>query len=232
MNQIKNSTLIIPCVSIGNVPQLTVDLLVHNLEFKKLCSLNDEFLYPFLSPIDQLPNDSPSSDLSTSLELYYSEKHNLSLIQQRSPIIPGFVQLFYKKIQQLIVENDISRVFILDSGDLGLIDNVGDNIKVFSNDLTKSIESLSISSQDAIKPLDKKTYDNSKIVKYFDLNVEVVVLSIYVYEGENFNEAITLGNKLLTYLSIEETKWNTPVSWQGVYGDKPVPISMEEGIFG
>jgi proteasome chaperone 2 len=46
--------LIIPSVSCGNIPQLTVDLLIHSLDFSLVSRLDDSYLHPFASPVDHV----------------------------------------------------------------------------------------------------------------------------------------------------------------------------------
>lgn len=203
-------TLVVPCVLIGNIPQLAVDLLICNFEFKRVKALDDEYLYPFFSPMDS--ND--ENQYTTALELYHSEKYGFSLIQQRSPILPNFTKKFGEYLNTVAAQFDL--VIVLDSGDLGV--HQGEPIEVFTP-LNKSIESLSI----------EDTSPAPSIIKYLE---NPKVIKIYAYEGDNFNDAKILAGKVIQDLQQPIPHWITPVSWKGVYGDKPTPILMEEGIYG
>lgn len=237
---IKATKLIIPAVSIANVPQLATDLLIHNFGFKRIAHLQDQYLYPFASPIDYPLIQSFEAGISTALEVYYSKDANLTLIQQRSPIIPTFAKKFVKDIMApFINDNTFEEILLLDSGDSGLKENIPPSyIETYTNEdlLSKSMDSLKLS--DNIVSLNDLSYNHSTYFKYlidtvsgkFSLNV----LVIYVYEGQNFYEANVLAEKVVNKVGLEppSTSWIKPISWEGVYGDKPVPIAMEEGIYG
>ena len=120
-------TLIVPLVSTGNVPQLALDLLLHSLssEFDFVKSLDSTFVHPFVGPLDyvldqQVPvlfsKTAPQKIYSTALELYYNESKDLYVLQQRTPVIQGYLNNLIKEtILPLIDEFKIEDVVILDS---------------------------------------------------------------------------------------------------------------------
>ncbi|KAI5952332.1 hypothetical protein KGF54_003198 [Candida jiufengensis] len=233
--KLQNSTLILPTISIGNLPQLTIDLLIHNYNFIKIGYLNDLYLYPFASPIDYVKN--PIEGISHAIEVYYCEELNITLIQQRSPIIPSYSSSFLKEvIIPFITESDFLKIIILNSNDSGIVENIqnGDIIIYDNQDLLSNFKNLTISK--SIEEQDKNSIFITKLLKLLeDLeNVNVKVLVSYIYEGDNFQDAEKMINKLIKNLDIEinNKNWVKPVSWLGAYGDKEVPNSMEEGIFG
>ncbi|EGV64894.1 hypothetical protein PSN45_005247 [Yamadazyma tenuis] len=239
---VRGTTLVVPSVSIGNVPQLATDLLIHNLAFERIAHLKDTYLYPFASPVDYATGTSidgatTGAGISTALEVFYSAKFNLTLLQQRSPIITTFTDKFIKEIiTPFVNDNEFAGVLMLDSGDSGLRESiVQGTVETYTNEdlLSKSIESLKLN--DSIKSLRDVEYVNSKYIKNLSGSLGtdwLNVLVIYVYEGENFMEANILAQKVVDKLEIKVEEWVKPVSWKGVYGDKPVPVAMEEGIYG
>lgn len=120
-------TLIVPLVSTGNVPQLTVDLLLHSLssEFDFVKSLDSTFVHPFVGPLDYVLDQpepilfsktAPHKAYSTALELFYNESKGLYIVQQRTPVIQGYLNNLIKDtILPLIQEYDIDTVMLLDS---------------------------------------------------------------------------------------------------------------------
>ena len=64
---LQGTTLLIPAVSIGSVPQLAVDLLLHHapLELVKVGRIDPSFCFPFVGPSD---SSDGSCDLTTALE--------------------------------------------------------------------------------------------------------------------------------------------------------------------
>lgn len=235
---LKSSTLIIPSVSIGNIPQLTIDLLIHTLDFEKIGSLSDTYLYPFASPIDHTV-DKPQTGISNAIEIYYNSKNHVTVIQQRSPIIPSFIGAYVNEIiNPFITKCQFAKVFVLDSSDAGLVEEISPGtIDVYTQEdfLSKSLESLKLSKKQ-ITSYDHSVYGRALIKAITDDSSaapELNVLVTYVYEGDNFYDGEVLANKLVKVMELEQVdKWIKPVSWLGVYGDKPLPNGMEDGLFG
>lgn len=248
-SDITGSTLIIPSISIGNIPQLSIDLLIHTLNFTKVATLDDVYVYPFASPLDY--SKTPKHGISHSIEIYFNEKLNLTLIQQRSPILPSYVQSYVTEIIIPFVKSfSFKKVVILDSLDAGLFEhvNAGD-IEVYNSEvlLSKSLESLKLSNEKLIDDQHDQHSDYVKcLLKEFNLprnensknndfnDIDVNVLVSFVYEGDNFYDGEKLASKLSDFLNIGKPteRWIRPISWFGAYGDKAVPNAMEEGLFG
>ncbi|VEU22121.1 DEKNAAC103149 [Brettanomyces naardenensis] len=154
-SSLKGSTLILPIVSIGNIPQLTVDLLTYNLPDVRLVGrLDSTFLYPLASPSDYVEGDSDHSvnpvTTTTALEVYYCERYNLTLLQQRSPILPGCTRRFFTELIKPFIELfEFKRLVILQSNDQGLKEDRYSNnrLQIWTNDLAKNLE-LSLSLED------------------------------------------------------------------------------------
>ena len=146
-------TLLLPLVSTGNVPQLTIDLMLHSLasEFQFIRALDGVFLHPFLGPLDHsLDQDKPilykskldsGSKFSTALELFYNEEKNFYIIQQRTPIIQGYMNNFIKEtILPLIMEFKIENVIVLDS--FGVLDELNLEGRNFNSNKSNGFCSL------------------------------------------------------------------------------------------
>ena len=121
-----HKTLILPLVSTGNVPQLCTDLVLHSLsdEFEFVKSLDSMYVHPFVGALDYSAEDvqpvlyksSPDKKLSTALELFYNKAKNLYVIQQRTPVIQGYINNFVREtIIPLVDELQISHLTVLDS---------------------------------------------------------------------------------------------------------------------
>ncbi|GAV55453.1 hypothetical protein ZYGR_0AV00840 [Zygosaccharomyces rouxii] len=120
-------TLLVPLVSTGNVPQLTTDLVLHSLseEFQFVKDLDSTYLHPFVGPLDYVfgqeepvlfNKSNVNKSHSTALELFYNESKSLYVIQQRTPVIQGYLNNFVKEvICPLVKEFNITDVVILDS---------------------------------------------------------------------------------------------------------------------
>ncbi|RLV93018.1 Proteasome assembly chaperone 2 [Spathaspora sp. JA1] len=240
-----SATLVIPSISIGNIPQLTIDLLIHTFPFVKIGYLDDLYVYPFASPVDY--SKGPIKGISRAIEVYYCQDAQLCLIQQRSPILASFTDSFVKEtILPFINQFKFGKVVVLDSSDAGLVEHVhAGGIEVYTTEelLSKSLELLKLSHEKLQEEQEQGQSNYVKsLLRLFNLprNVgehgvvgDVCVLVSFVYEGDNFYDAEKLASKLSQVLKLKQVDhWVRPVSWFGVYGDKPVPNAVEEGLFG
>ncbi|EGW32966.1 uncharacterized protein SPAPADRAFT_60298 [Spathaspora passalidarum NRRL Y-27907] len=247
---LSSTTLIIPSISIGNIPQLAIDLLIHTFSFAKVGSLDDLYVYPFASPVDY--SKTPVPGISRAIEVYHCPELQLTLVQQRSPILPSYTDVFVKEtILPFIKAFKFARVVVLDSSDAGLVEHVhAGGIEVYTTEvlLSKSLESLKLSHEtQELQELEAqeqqkhsnyvrsllKAFNLPRIDKNVEVNVDFMVLVSFVYEGDNFYDAEKLADKLGEVLRLKKVdRWTRPVSWFGAYGDKPVPDAVEEGLFG
>ncbi|KAG7662865.1 uncharacterized protein J8A68_003635 [[Candida] subhashii] len=247
------TTLIIPSISIGNIPQLTIDLFIHTYNLIKVGTLNDLYVYPFASPIDY-SNNHGTVGLSNAIEVYHNPQLKITLIQQRSPILPSFTESYVIKVIIPFIQSltQLTKVLILDSSDAGLFEHVqAGDIELYTTEvlLSKSLESLELSSEKVYDDSKKENNDTSNYVRSLlkalnfpriidttnDVNYtfDVNVLVSFVYEGDNFYDGEKLATKTAEVLKLNiPTIWTRPISWFGAYGDKPIPNSMEEGLFG
>jgi len=124
-------TFIVPTVSVGNVGQLTVDLLVSTLQMKRVGLINDEALNPVIGSdpyADSLSSrvgtihlnqekDSHSSPLNlmTGCEIYESSAHQLVIMQCRSPLISGRKYAFLRRLIAFIKEKEFAQTYFLTS---------------------------------------------------------------------------------------------------------------------
>ncbi|XVF45829.1 hypothetical protein PTKIN_Ptkin02bG0238200 [Pterospermum kingtungense] len=111
------STLLLPALSIGNVGQLAVDLLVSSMKAEKIGYLDDPFVLPCVG------NDAygpiPCGELVLPLEAYQSSSSRLTLLQQRSPVIKGMMVEFAKNLANFAAASGKKHVVLLSSLDFG-----------------------------------------------------------------------------------------------------------------
>lgn len=236
---LEDSVLVIPTIAVGNLPQLSTDLLLHTFNFQKVATLNDEFLFPFASPVDHSIMKQQPAGISFAIEVYYSIDHHVTLVQQRSPIIPGFVESHVKEvIVPFVKAANPQHVLILDSSDSALVEGMPQgNVQVHTSEdlLRESFLSLLIDKDsarvfsDAESRFSEQTRALEKLLKPY---ANIVVLESFVYEGDNFFDAKALASKVVEMLNLPKAVFETPASWLGVYGDKPIPLAMEDGLYG
>ncbi|KAJ3670128.1 hypothetical protein LUZ60_010452 [Juncus effusus] len=93
-------SLLLPALSIGNVGQLAVDLLISSTEAKRVGFLDDSSILPCVG--NDAFGPQPEGNLSVSLEAYESASNGLTLIQQRSPFIKGMMIQFARNMANFI----------------------------------------------------------------------------------------------------------------------------------
>eukprot|EP01116_Phalansterium_solitarium_P004954 TRINITY_DN1619_c0_g1_i5.p1 TRINITY_DN1619_c0_g1~~TRINITY_DN1619_c0_g1_i5.p1 ORF type:complete len:124 (-),score=5.28 TRINITY_DN1619_c0_g1_i5:527-898(-) len=84
LNLLAGTTVILPVVTIGNVGQLAIDLVMHSCGFKKLGALESDAVVPVVGR-DAFSTSSP--DFTTSLEVFFLASASLTVVQQRSPVV-------------------------------------------------------------------------------------------------------------------------------------------------
>lgn len=224
-----NYTLIIPTVSTGNVPQLCTDVLIHNYPFKHYKVLDSTLLYPFASPIDYTTE--PISGTSTGLELYVCETLKTAIVVQRSPVIPQYTRNFIDYLSKEVIDG-FNKVVLLDSHEAVIQDDPTKRVKIYNDNdsLIQGVENLKLKEETAE---DSRFSDFGK--EFIDLvynSIRVLALVIDVYEGDNSSDAKLLAKSVCTSLEFPQNSLSiTPKSWEGVYGDRPIPIGVEGGLF-
>ncbi|KAF9956518.1 Proteasome assembly chaperone 2 [Mortierella alpina] len=132
-SRFKGTTLILPAVSIGNVPQLTTDLFLSTLKLDRVGCIEDENVIAVVGPADR-PHQasSPSSTatatataatesatvgLSLAVEVFQTKDGKWTLVQQRSPTVPHRSHFYADNLVQFIRESEFDQVVLLASAD-------------------------------------------------------------------------------------------------------------------
>lgn len=103
---LENYTLILPSVAVGNVGQLSVDLLISNLNLRKIGQV---FSTAFVPIVGANAYDEQSKELVTAIDIYVGIKERLITIQIRSPYVNSLTQ-FFNELKQFIVKKKIAKV--------------------------------------------------------------------------------------------------------------------------
>lgn len=114
----QNRTLILPTISVGSVPQLTLDLLIHApaLECSRVGFLDGSACAPFISPPE--PGMS-SEDVYTPLDVYNSP-HGITIVQQRSPVLKVMRASFTERLMEWIKRAGFIDVLLVSSMDAAM----------------------------------------------------------------------------------------------------------------
>lgn len=111
------STLLLPALSIGNVGQLAVDLLVSSTRAERIGYLDDPYILPCVG--NNAYGPIPCGDLALPLEAYDSPANALTLVQQRSPVVQGMMIEFAKNLADFAVASGKKHIVVLSGLDFG-----------------------------------------------------------------------------------------------------------------
>ncbi|XP_069693106.1 proteasome assembly chaperone 2 [Periplaneta americana] len=240
----KDCTMIFPSVSVGNVGQLAVDLLIAKLKPLKIGLVWHSAIMPMVGG-DPYNFSDPS--LTISGELFYSEQFKLVIFQIRSPIMQRTSEDFVQKLIEWIQDNCIDKVIIL----TGIFDhtrndteiagppvkfvatsNVARKYDVFPTSIidkpSSSLKDDSVVICDTTEELKKiSMYGGGISSKLFNACISrcvpAAVLMKYCSEGDNIPDALLLCNHVNQWLNLvpSNCSWEYPPSWIDMFGSPP-----------
>ncbi|KAI7955208.1 hypothetical protein MJO28_005608 [Puccinia striiformis f. sp. tritici] len=120
----KGSILVLPVVSLANVPQLAVDLMIHNTQLgpvEKVGILDPQDHIPVVGAIDY-PSDLPQpqnalSQITTPVQVYQTQDKRYTFVQQRSPVIKARKDIHVSRMKEWISTAGFGSVLMLVSVD-------------------------------------------------------------------------------------------------------------------
>ena len=201
--------VIVPCVSVGNVPQLAIDLLIHTYGFKLVRSLDDVHLYPFAGPLDGV-NSVPEHGISTACQLF--QLGDISILQLRSPPLNGHKRAFLQSVVDVVGDSD---VLVVGSANAGM---------QFSDFGHEKIKEFTSSTVPQLIP------ESGYFVDAFDYFKTATGVVLFTYEGDNIQSAKLLATELCQRLGLDEKAFVHPFSWKRVYGNS-IPLGIEQGLY-
>ncbi|KAJ2547082.1 hypothetical protein EV175_005358 [Coemansia sp. RSA 1933] len=227
------STLIIPSVSIGNVPQLAVDLLVNTLALTRVGIIDSSALLPISGPpgYDHLP----ATQRAVPVEVFQTSDGRWTIVQQRAPPLPKHHRQFAKEMVDFIKTHGFAQVVLLTSSDAALrADALIDGPQIRSlavnwqdEALAERLQALSLGEFAATQTESKRAtksltqLHSSGIAKPLlslceKEGIQVVALISLVNEGDNIPDAIMLANAANAALDIANSldQWRPPRTWE------------------
>ncbi|KAI9483027.1 MAG: PAC2 family-domain-containing protein [Benjaminiella poitrasii] len=232
LDSFKSSTLILPTVSIGNVPQLVVDLLIQTFKLERVGFLEDDYVMP----IAGIREDVDQPGVTVPIEVFQSKDKLWTSIQQRSPTVKGKRDEFIKQIKEFATK--FARVVILTSMDASRrLDSQlqGEPFRVYGEgSLIMRAVSLSVPvlenfeleySQDSTEDRRKIHLPGSGLARHLyealSEQVETTLLIMFALEGDNAQDGVEFARFVNTLLKIQTTglsSWTIPKSWEYLFG--------------
>ena len=240
------ATLVIPAVSIGNVGQLAMDLIIETTQAPRVARLS----HPMLLPCAGTGAFSHIPGTAFSMELYQlPSNQSIYLVQQRGPAAPGLSQPFAQDLAAWAASVGFSQIWVLGSLDGSFRRDEqlqGSQLRFYGDEEcyqqlqqalataegTAAIPRLEPGSsflQD--KPIEKKVLPPWTLLNAFKDHTEIkcgAILS-FALEGYNVPEAAAVATVTATsVLSIGggAVQWKEPGSWKDAFGSGARPIGF------
>jgi len=255
-------TLFVPTVSVGNVGQLSVDLIISTLGMERVGYIHHPSLLPVAGNNPFAHEDSNTCQLMTCCEVYESQTAKVVVIQQRAPIVKGRGKQFSDWLTAWIKSQKFHQIVVLTSAfaQLRTDQQMGGSpfrilqsasMKELCGDWFKSHDWTELETRRSFPtptPLEiSASGENQQLVympgsgiakSLFDglQDQPVLVLMMFVSEGDNAYEAVAMATQVNSWLNILQvkepesqevkskpaakhfTKWEIPMSWQFVFG--------------
>ncbi|XP_069778566.1 proteasome assembly chaperone 2 [Narcine bancroftii] len=241
-------TLITPVVSVGNVGQLTADLIISTLGLPRIGYIHSECLVPVVGNNPYATALENSAEICTSCEVYALADRKLAVLQIRSPIIQGKQRSFRQQLLSWIKESEFSRVVVLSStyahhrvdqqllgpplrylATPALQTIVGEKFQTLKwKEMEKVAAFPGISDVEMELSIPGGGITKSLYADSCSEGIPLVVLLLFCSEGDNIPDALNLLNFLNEWLQlIEKTNdrqpmtrqpWKIPSSWQLLFG--------------
>jgi len=226
---------VLPDISIGNVGQLTVDLLLNNLEVEHLGRINHHCFFPFIGGDPFHPE---STRLASSCEIYECKGKKLVILQIRSRVFPNrFIEFrdlivqFIKKFnfkQTVMVASSSSEYF--SAGQLQSIPvhyletSKSQNKEAFSQLKWKEFSFPDNVDTTIITPIPGSFVSASLLENCEKESIPFVILICVCSEGNNYPEALHTVGCINSWLNLKQVNdsvepWKMPVSWNLPYGN-------------
>eukprot|EP00056_Hartaetosiga_gracilis_P020238 m.18279 g.18279 ORF g.18279 m.18279 type:complete len:239 (-) comp8284_c0_seq1:115-831(-) len=220
--EVKGFTLVIPCVSVGNVPQLSTDLLISTLGMEKLDDVRHKSVVPFCGYENE-------TDLCTELGLYVNREKTLLALQIRSDVSKEGREQFVEDLLEWATQLHLGKVIVATSVNAAhCMDQQMDGNKVRMLRTTEDIPLAGFLELE--KALDSGLphdvflpgggYARALFLKAMEeSNVPLAVLSIFTSPGDNLQQAFIFATALSTVTIGEEATtalkgWRPPSSWE------------------
>ncbi|NXN08765.1 PSMG2 protein, partial [Indicator maculatus] len=238
-------TLLKPAVSVGNVGQLAIDLVISTLDMTKIGYFYTDCLVPMVGNNPYATSEENSKELSINAEVYSLPSKKLVVLQIRSPFIKNKYRPFCDTLLSWVKSSHCARVVVLSSSHAYQCDDeqlLGTPLRyLLTPDLEKAVG-------DPIQEL--KWKEMEKVAAYPGVNdtekvlhipgggitkllftescskgIQMAVLLKFCSEGDNIPDAFALVNYLNEWLQLiksestdPSSQWKAPSSWRLLFG--------------
>ncbi|CAG5885098.1 unnamed protein product [Menidia menidia] len=244
---LKDFTLVMPAVAVGNVGQLAVDLIVSTLNMSRVGYFHTDCLIPMAGNNPYATCKEDADELHTAAEVYTAAELKLAVLQIRAPIVQTKSKRFRQQLLSWIKASGFSRTVVLSSSHAyqrddqqlqgsplrylatpSLLKGSGDALKQLG---WREMEKVTAFPGVADASSEPRLYiPGGGITKglYTDScadDLPLAVLLLFCSEGDNIPDAFALVNHLNDWLHLlhhqshePSGKWKIPTSWSLLFG--------------
>uniref|UniRef100_A0A674CI34 Proteasome assembly chaperone 2 n=1 Tax=Salmo trutta TaxID=8032 RepID=A0A674CI34_SALTR len=240
----KDFTLIMPAISVGNVGQLAVDLIVSTLNMCRVGYIHTDCLIPMAGNNPYATFTENANDLSTNAEVYGYGRGELFLLSYRSFLLQTKSKKFCKLMVSWIKASGFSRTVVLSSSHAYQRDDqqlLGTPLRYLQTPSMQKVtgdrlkemewtEMETVSTFPGVTDSEQRLYipgggaTKGLFTDSCAEDIPLVVVLIFCSEGDNIPDAFTLLNHLNTWLHLVDApaqtqpKWKIPASWRLLFG--------------
>lgn len=188
---------LVPAVSFANLPQLTLDLVVHALRLPLVARLEADEVVAFAGPReDGLPG------VTTALEVYGGA--GLRVLMQRAPVLRGREGRFLDGLFAWLGSGGEGDVLLLTS----------------ANRAFRSPDDPLF--QQGVQGVDmhEEGVTTAFLQRAQHEGLPVRVLAMFAYQGDNSLDARRFADELADVAAVPRTEWTPPPSWARLYGEE------------
>ncbi|KAM7175531.1 proteasome assembly chaperone 2 isoform 1-T1 [Macrochelys suwanniensis] len=232
-------TLLLPAVSVGNVGQLAVDLVIFTLDMPKVGYFYTDCLVPMVGNNPYATAEENSTELSINAEVYSLPSKKLVVLQIRSPFVKNKYRSFCQTVLSWVKSSRCAKVILLSSSHAYQRDDQQLHGTPLRYLLSPAIQKTA---GDLMQRLNWKEME--KVAAYPGVNdaemvvhipgggittllfsescsneIQMAVLLKFCSEGDNIPDALALVNYLNEWLQLIKSEQNsdapaTPSQWK------------------
>jgi len=219
------STLFIPALSIGNVPQLVLDLFATSLSLQHICHIDSDLLLPLCGYDTYTPPH--TGVLCTPAELFRGS--STALLQLRTPPVPSLARLWCQSLSQWVKERvgAVRVVLLVTIPSSRATGHARDLPRLITNEAWGELKPCDEKSSAPWEPLSGSPMEEDVLSEgsvvaqlYKELGkvgIPAMIVSMYCAEGDNVPDAITMASWCARYFDLVDTSkqfsWKPPESW-------------------
>ncbi|XP_063155148.1 proteasome assembly chaperone 2 [Candoia aspera] len=243
----KGFTLLMPAVSVGNVGQLAIDLVISTLHLPKVGYFYTDCLVPMVGNNPYATTEEDATELCINAEVYAAMSKELVVLQIRSPFIKNKYRHFCQILLSWVKNCEFSKVVLLSSSHAyqrndqqlhgtalrylispAVEKTVGDVLERLSGSELEQIPTFPGVNDDKIFYIPGGGITKLLFTESCSKGIPLVVLLKFCSEGDNIPDALALADYLNESLQLiapqssssqaKSSRWKIPSSWKLLFG--------------